>query len=141
MGLQRGLRLRSRESEARELPLAGIIAAGKPIEAIDREETFTVPNSLASGRGDYVLLVRGESMTGEGILDGDYVVVEGRQQAREGDLVVALVDAAEVTLKRLGRDGKRILLIAANPQVATLDLDPERVRVQGVVVAQLRSYC
>jgi repressor LexA len=139
-GLQRGLRLRRRGGEVLDLPLVGVIAAGRPIEAVARDDLLSVPATLLAGRGDYVLVVRGDSMIEEGILDGDYVVVEAREHAREGEIVVALIDECEATLKRLGRQGRQLLLIAANREVAPLLLDPQRVRVQGVVVAQMRSY-
>ncbi len=141
-GRRRGLRLRSieRPGEVVELPLAGVIAAGQPLEAVTRDETVAVPAALLEGRGDYVLRVRGDSMVEAGILDGDYVVIESRAWAREGEIVVALVDRSEVTLKQLGYDGSRLLLIPANRQLMPLALDPDRVQIQGVLVAQMRRY-
>jgi repressor LexA len=141
-GLQRGLRLRQHgsEGEVLDLPLAGVIAAGRPIEALQQDARMPVPRALFRGKADYVLRVRGESMIEEGILDGDYVVIEAREDAREGEIVVALIDGNEATLKRLGRAGDKLLLIAANPNLAPMVFEPERVQIQGVVAAQMRSY-
>lgn len=141
-GRRRGLRLRATERTADlvELPLAGVIAAGRPLEAVSRDETVAVPATLLNGRGDYVLKVRGDSMVEAGILEGDYVVIEARPWARAGEIVVALLDGSEVTLKRLGQQGSKLLLIPANRQLSPLALEPERVQIQGALVAQMRRY-
>ncbi len=127
--------------EARALPLLGTIAAGHPIEAIADPETLTVPEDLLTGRGSYyVLRVRGESMIEEHIDDGDLVVVDARAEAANGEMVVALVDGDSVTLKKLYREGEKIRLQPANPDVPPIVLDGSRVQVQGVVIAVMRKY-
>jgi len=135
----RGLRLPGQESEP-TLPLLGRIAAGHPIEAIPGEDTLNLSDFLLGPRR-YALRVVGESMIGAGILNGDTVVVEQADTARDGEIVVALIDNEEATLKRLRRrkDGL-IELIAENPAMPTLLYPAARVRIQGVVVGQLRSY-
>lgn len=126
---------------ARVLPLYGYIAAGHPIEAVSGTETLSVPEDLLPGGGSfYVLRVQGESMIEEHIEDGDYVIIDSRDQADEGRTVVALVDGENVTLKKLYREGDKIRLQPANQALAPLLLESERVKVQGVVVAVMRKY-
>lgn len=140
-GSKRGLRLAEAEAEpAPTLPLLGRIAAGRPIEAIPGEDEIKLSDFLM-GPNRYALRVFGDSMIGAGILDGDTVVVEHRDTARDGEIVVALIDDQEATLKRLRRrsDGS-VMLIAENPAMPPMIYSAERVRIQGVVVAQLRSY-
>jgi repressor LexA len=123
------------------LPLYGYIAAGRPIEAVSAHETLAVPHDLLAGQGPYyVLRVKGESMIDEHIEDGDYVVVDSRAQAENGETVVALVDGESVTLKKLYRDKSQVRLQPANPAVSPIVLDGSRVHVQGVVVAVMRKY-
>ncbi len=141
-GLRRGVRLRAAVT-ADEISLAGTIAAGRPIEAVEAPESFEVPALLRSDRPCFALRVRGDSMIGDGILDGDIVVVEHREEARDGDLVVAVIDGAEATLKRLRTlrgPPATIELQPANPRMEALRYAPERVRVTGVVTGQMRSY-
>lgn len=142
-GSKRGLRLVEGEAgpaHAPTLPLLGRIAAGRPIEAIPGEDEINLSDFLM-GPNRYALRVFGDSMIGAGILDGDTVVVEHRDSARDGEIVVALIDDQEATLKRLRRrsDGS-VMLIAENPAMPPMIYSAERVRIQGVVVAQLRSY-
>lgn len=141
-GRWRGLRLVEApgEAEGLALPLLGRIAAGNPIEAIRGEETFDF-SSFVMGSNRYALRVKGDSMIEAGILSGDTVIVEARDSARDGEVVVALVDESETTLKRLKRrkDGS-IQLTAANVAIAPMIYSPERVRIQGVVVGVFRSY-
>lgn len=127
-------------TETLSLPLFGRIAAGRPIEAIADEHTLNLAEFLL-GPNRYALRVFGDSMIGAGILDGDTVVVAQRDTANDGDIVVALIDNQEATLKRLKRrkDGM-IELIAANPAIPNMVYAADRVRLQGVVVGQLRSY-
>jgi repressor LexA len=123
------------------VPLLGLIAAGKPIEAVEHSETLTVPEDFLPHRGSYfVLRVQGESMIDDHIQDGDYVIVESREEAANGEMVVALVDGENVTLKRLHREATKVRLQPANPNVAPLVLDSDRVKVQGVVVGVMRKY-
>lgn len=121
------------------LPLQGRIAAGRPIEAIpgQREINFS---ELLLGPDRYVLEVSGDSMIEAGILDGDMVVVRQANTADNGDIVVALIDNEEVTLKRLRRHGDRIELVPANSTLASMIYPADRVRIQGIVVGQLRLY-
>ena len=140
-GSKRGLRLaEAAEQHPPTLPLLGRIAAGRPIEAIPGEDEINLTDFLM-GPDRYALRVFGDSMIEAGILDGDTVIVEHCDTARDGDIVVALIDNQEATLKRLRRrsDGS-IMLIAENAAMAPMIYSAERVRIQGVVVAQLRSY-
>ena len=123
-----------------ELPLLGYVAAGLPIEAVASNETIAVPDDLIGKRETYVLRVRGDSMIDEQIRDGDVVVVEERETARNGETVIALVDGDGVTVKQYQRQGAVIKLVPANPTVAVLELAEDRVRVQGVVIGVLRRF-
>lgn len=130
-----------RRSAAVELPLLGRVAAGQPLEAIADNETLAVPESML-GRGEtFVLRVAGDSMIDEHIADGDFVIVEKRDTARDGERVVALIDGEHATLKTLYHepDGK-VRLQPANERVAPLIYDAARVRVQGVAIGILRKY-
>ena len=130
------------EVEAVELPLYGRIAAGTPIEALrDQSATIGVPTSLLGrAREHYALEVAGDSMVDAGILDGDTVIIERSDTAENGSVVVALVDNEEVTLKRLRRRGASIALEPANKTYETRIFGPDRVKVQGRLVALLRRY-
>ncbi|MCP5151605.1 MAG: repressor LexA [Ectothiorhodospiraceae bacterium] len=122
------------------LPLLGRIAAGRPIEAIADSRHVEVPAALRSRRACYVLEVRGDSMRDAAILDGDLVVVEARDTARDGETVVALVDDTEATLKRIEQRPDRCLLHPANPAFPVQSYPPDRVRIQGVVVGLMRAH-
>jgi repressor LexA len=140
-GRQRGLRLaEARELKENTLPLLGTIAAGRPIEAVTTPETIEVPAHLRTPRPCYVLRVRGDSMVDAGILDGDYVVVEQCDSARNGEVVVALVDGTAATLKRIEQRPGEVVLHPANPQLSPQRYRPEQVMVQGVLVGQMRTY-
>ena len=130
------------ESRATKLPLLGNIAAGSPIEAVENREEIDLESLFASRAGVYVLRVRGESMIEDHLCDGDYVVIERRDNARNGEQVVALIeDTNEATLKRYYREpGNRVRLQPANSTMEPRVLDANRVRVQGVVIGVLRSY-
>ena len=123
-----------------ELPLLGFVAAGTPIEAVVGNEAIAVPESFVGRRETYVLRVRGDSMIDEQIRDGDLVIVEDRKTAENGEMVIALVNGAEVTLKKFYRENGRIRLQPANSAVQPLLMDPESVQVQGVVVGVMRRY-
>jgi repressor LexA len=123
-----------------EVPLLGYVAAGAPIEAVATSETITVPDDLVGKRDTYVLRVRGDSMIDEQIRDGDYVVVEDRKTAENGEMVIALLDGAEVTLKKFYRDNGRIRLQPANPTMQPLVVSADQVQIQGVVVGIMRKY-
>lgn len=142
--LRRGIRLVEEEPETSAdtdaLPLYGYIAAGSPIEAINNPESIDVPTQLRTPNPCYVLEVRGDSMIEEGILDGDWVVIEHREQARNGEIVVALVDGEEATLKRLEQRSNEVVLHPANSSLSAMHFSPEQVRIQGVLVGQMRRY-
>ena len=141
---KRGLqlvRMALRTDESEEIPFLGLIAAGQPIETFSEPETKSVPGHLFGGRPNdhYVLRVVGESMIQEGIHDGDFVVVLRREQARTGEMVVALV-SGEVTLKRFFPEGAHVRLQPANPTMEPILARAQDVKVQGVVVGLMRKY-
>jgi repressor LexA len=125
-----------------ELPLYGRIAAGTPIEALrDQSTTVGVPaNMLSRGSEHYALEVAGDSMINAGILDGDTVIIQRSDVAENGAVVVALIDNEEVTLKRLRRRGASIALEPANKAYETRIFGPDRVKVQGRLVALMRRF-
>ncbi|MBT9247799.1 transcriptional repressor LexA [Gemmobacter fulvus] len=127
---------------ALELPVMGRIAAGVPIEAISEiSHHIAVPGSMLSGSGQhYALEVKGDSMIEAGINDGDIVVIREQSTAENGDIVVALVEDSEATLKRFRRKGNMIALEAANPAYETRVLPDHLVKVQGRLVGLIRSY-
>jgi repressor LexA len=129
------------EVKAVELPLLGRVAAGTPIEAVQATETIFVPEDMVGRRDTYVLQVKGDSMIDEQIRDGDYVIVEDRQTARDGEMVIALLEGENVTLKKLyrERDG-RVRLQPANSALKPLFVDPRSLKIQGVVIGVLRRY-
>ena len=123
------------------LRLAGVVAAGAPIEAIEDQESISVPAELVPSRGEsFVLRVRGDSMIEEQIRDGDYVVVESRPEARDGETVVALLRGEEATLKKLYRRGSRVRLVPANAALAPIEVPARQVQIRGVVCGLLRRY-
>lgn len=132
----------AREAQALELPVMGRIAAGTPIEAISEvSHSIGVPGALLSGKGQhYALEVQGDSMIDAGINDGDIVVIREQDTADNGDIVVALVDGHEATLKRFRRQRGMIALEAANPAYETRLLRDDQVQVQGRLVGLIRSY-
>lgn len=123
-----------------ELPLMGYIAAGKPLEPhTDPNATFQISASMISGKKTaYVLQVKGESMIEEGILDGDYVVIEKSETANNGDIVVALVDDNLATLKKFYKEGERVVLRPANS--AMEPIYPNSLRIQGIAVGVVRKF-
>ncbi len=124
-----------------ELPLHGRIAAGAPIEAFENADSFVQVPAAMVGRGDcYALEISGESMIDLGILDGDTVIIESGPAARSGEIVVALVDDMEATLKTLRKDGRSVALIPANKDHEIQTYDADRVQVQGRLVGLFRQY-
>ena len=123
-----------------ELPMLGFVAAGVPIEAVVGSETIAVPETFAGKRDSYVLRVKGDSMIDEQIRDGDFVIVEDRKSADNGEMVIALVGGLDVTLKKFYRESGRIRLQPANPAMQPMIFDPDHVQVQGVVVGVMRKY-
>lgn len=130
------------EVRAVELPVMGRIAAGVPIEAISEvSHNVAVPSQMLSGKGNhYALEVKGDSMIDAGINDGDVVVIREGSVAESGDIVVALVEGHEATLKRFRRHGSSIALEAANPAYETRVFRDDQVKVQGRLVGLIRSY-
>ena len=124
-----------------EIPLYGKIAAGTPIEAIANEtEKFNVPLEMIRGGEYYALTIEGDSMIEAGIMNGDTVIIKKADTARNGDIVVALVDDCEATLKQIKRDGPEVLLIPKNEAYETRRLPAERVKVQGILSSLIRNY-
>jgi repressor LexA len=123
-----------------ELPLLGYVAAGAPIEAIAGSETISVPEDFAGKLDTYVLRVRGDSMIDEQIRDGDFVIVEDRKTAHNGEMVIALLGGSDVTLKKFYRENGTIRLQPANPAMQPIVIDADLVQLQGVVVGVMRKY-
>ena len=143
---QRGIRLTALAfgqnpiEHENQLPFAGVIAAGRPIEAIETISYIHIPEQIRTDNPCYVLKVKGDSMQEEGILDGDWVIIEKRDHARNGEIVVALVENSEATLKFIQQTPNEILLIPANASMQTMRYLPHQVQIQGVLVGQMRSY-
>ena len=129
-------------ASATEVPLLGTVAAGMPIESLMHEESLAVPESMLPRRGpNYALRVQGTSMIDEHICDGDFVVVHGRQTAENGEMVIALVNGAEATVKKFYREnGGWIRLDPANPTMQPLRFQERDVLIQGIVVGVIRKY-
>ncbi len=138
----RSLRLKSTiefaDERSTRLPLVGTIAAGLPIEAIEDREVLDLEEMFVSPHGNFVLRVSGDSMIGDSIADGDYVICEQRETARDGETVVALIDGEEATLKRIYRTSRGLRLEASNPSYKPII--SKNVKVQGVVIGVLRRY-
>lgn len=141
-GKQRGVRLAHEAPAPRAvpIPLLGRIAAGRPIEAIQGYERIFVPPELL-GRGEtFALRVRGDSMLDAGIFDGDLVLIEKRSNARDGEVVVALINREEATLKRIEQKPGMVVLHAENSRYTAQRYRPDQVEIQGVLVALMRRY-
>lgn len=123
-----------------EVPLSGAVAAGEPIEAVEVPESVTLPADLA-GRGyTFVLRVKGDSMVGDGIFDGDLVVVERRRRVENGALAVVLLRGEEATVKRFYQEGDRVRLRPSNPAMEDITVSAAEAQVQGEVVGLVRHY-
>jgi repressor LexA len=123
-----------------EIPLHGRIAAGTPIEALQGTESFSVPSALLGPGEHYALEVSGDSMVDEGILDGDFALIRKADTAREGEIVVALIDNEEATLKTFRREGRMIRLDPANSRYEPQRYDESRVQIQGRLAGLIRRY-
>jgi len=121
-------------------PFVGKIAAGSPIEALENISYMTIPDEIKTEKTCYILQVKGDSMIDDGIFDGDWVIIEQRSYARNGEIVVALVDKADATLKYIEQYPHETLLIPANKSMKAMRFLPEQVEIQGVLVGQMRSY-
>ncbi|WAR45924.1 transcriptional repressor LexA [Methylomonas rapida] len=129
-----------RKTTQHSVRYVGKIAAGRPIEAIADERYMVIPDELKTENPCYILKVQGDSMIEAGIYDGDWVVIEQRCHARNGEIVVALVDKAEATLKYIEQYPHETLLIPANSKMEAMRYKPQQVEIQGVLVGQMRSY-
>jgi repressor LexA len=130
----------AKTGRAVELPLLGYVAAGAPIEAVVGSESIAVPEDLVGNRETYVLRVRGDSMIDEQIRDGDFVIVEDRKTAQNGEMVIALLEGSDVTLKKFYRENGHVRLQPANPTMSPIMVAADRVQVRGVVVGVMRKY-
>ncbi|MDD5581289.1 MAG: transcriptional repressor LexA [Methylobacter sp.] len=146
-GKQRGIQLTdyaktliNHQDDPCRLPYVGVIAAGQPIEALENISYMAIPEPLKTDKPCYILTVKGDSMIEQGIFDGDWVIIEQRAYARNGEIVVALVNKAEATLKFIEQYPHETLLIPANASMKALRYKPEQVEIQGVLVGQMRSY-
>jgi repressor LexA len=128
------------EPDTDTLPLLGRIAAGQPIEALAQSERIAVPPQLRTDRPCYVLEVSGDSMCEAGILDGDFVVIEHSNTARNGQIVVVLIRGEETTLKRIVQEPGRVTLFPENQDLEPITFAPEDIEIQGVLVGQMRAY-
>ena len=144
---QRGIRLTEQAKDLEvspinngTLPYVGVIAAGRPIEAIENVSYMAIPAEIKTDNPCYVLKVKGDSMFEEGIFDGDWVIIEQRSHARNGEIVVALIDKSEATLKFIEQYPHETLLIPANTKMQAMRFKPHQVEIQGVLVGQMRSY-
>jgi repressor LexA len=133
---------RMRQPGVAEVPLLGQVAAGQPIEAIESSDTMSLPEDMLPAAGScFVLRVRGDSMIDEQIRDGDHIVVHGRQTARNGETVVALVQGTHATVKRFYAEKHgRVRLQPANTAMDPILVDAADVQIQGVVVGVIRRY-
>lgn len=127
-------------NDTMEIPLHGKIAAGTPIEALQGTDTFAVPAALLGPGDHYALEVSGDSMVEEGILDGDFALIRKVDTARDGEIVVALIDNEEATLKTFRREGNMIRLDPANRHYEPQRYDPRRVQIQGRLAGLIRRY-
>ncbi len=127
-------------TRAVDLPLLGNVAAGAPIEAVVSAETVSVPEDLVGKADTYALRVRGDSMIDEQIRDGDLVIVEDRKTVNDGEMVIALLEGQDVTLKKFYRENGHVRLQPANERIQPLIVDATQIQIQGVVVGVMRRY-
>ena len=132
--------VRTAANDTMEIPLHGKIAAGTPIEALQGTESFAVPAALLGPGEHYALEVSGDSMVEEGILDGDFALIRKADTAHDGEIVVALIDNEEATLKTFRREGNMIRLDPANRHYEAQRYDPRRVQIQGRLAGLIRRY-
>lgn len=141
MAGRQGIRLVEQASSEEGIPHLGAIAAGRPIEVVAQPDRLSVPDFLLTQSPCYALTVKGESMTGIGIMDGDLVIIERRDTARDGEIVVALINGEEATLKRLKNEQNgSVTLSPENRALTAMSYPAEQVQIQGVLVSLLRRY-
>jgi repressor LexA len=138
-GLQRGIRI-TEGLLPEGIPFLGRIAAGKPIDAIAQAERIKVPDELLGRGSRFVLQVSGDSMIEEGIFDGDYVIIEQQDRADNGDIVVALINNEEVTLKKIEQTSGQVILYPANSSMSAMIYRPDEVQIQGILTGLMRNY-
>jgi repressor LexA len=126
--------------EKDNIPFVGMIAAGAPIEALENISYMRIPDEIKSENSCYILQVKGDSMIDDGIFDGDWVIIEQRSHARNGEIVVALVDKTDATLKYIEQYPHETVLVPANKNMKPMHFKPQQVEIQGVLVGQMRSY-
>jgi repressor LexA len=136
----RALEIAGRTESARSIALLGRVAAGAPIEAIEGQDTITVPEEFVRRDSTFCLRVAGQSMIDEGIRDGDYIIVESREAANPGETVVALIDGEATVKKYYPEDGGRVRLQPANPTMEPIYVSEENLLIRGVVVGLMRHY-
>lgn len=130
--------IQSEAANTGELPIVGTIAAGKPIEAIENHQIFSMTEKLAKPN-HFILVVKGDSMIGDNICDGDFIICEKADTAKNGDIIIALIDQHEATLKRFKRhDQNQVMLIPSNPTLQPMLYNAERVTVQGIYKGLIR---
>jgi repressor LexA len=129
-----------KEFQSPALPLLGYVAAGNPIEAVVHSDEVSVPEMFLTRGTNYVLRVEGDSMIDQHIQDGDLIIVEQREDAQNGETIVALLDGEQATLKKYYREGKQIRLQPENETMSPIFVDESRLKIQGVVVGLMRSY-
>ena len=122
------------------VPVLGSVAAGKPIEAVVLPESISIPPTFMKRGKHFILKVNGNSMIDEHIVDGDFIILRERDNAQNGETVVALIDGTEATVKKYYNKSGKVELHPANNEVETLILDPDRIQIQGVVVGVMRKY-
>ncbi len=145
---QRGIRLTKKNNKTilksssnNTIPFLGKIAAGLPLQAITNDSKIVIPKQLKTENECYALQVSGDSMIELGIFNDDWVIIEKRNYAKNGDIIVALVNNDEVTLKIIEQTPKKTILKPANKEMQPMSFDPDNVQIQGVLVGQMRSYC
>jgi len=147
-GKQRGVRLSAQclsentilKGQEQGTPFVGVIAAGTPIEALENICYMNVPDAIKTEKPCYILQVKGDSMIDDGIFDGDWVIIEQQSHARNGQIVVALIDKSDATLKYIEQYPHETVLIPANKNMQVMRFHPQQVEIQGVLVGQMRSY-
>ncbi len=128
------------ESKSQGIPFIGSIAAGSPIEALSNISYMSIPDEIKTNEPCYILQVKGESMLDIGIFDGDWVIIEQQSHARNGQIVVALIDKSDATLKYIEQYPHETVLIPANKNMQPMHFSPHQVEIQGILVGQMRSY-
>jgi len=143
--VSRGIKIVQKESNGgeddNEISILGIVAAGRPIEAILSDDTISIPKDMQGHGRTFALRVRGESMIEENIQDGDIIIVSSQKTAENGQMVIALIDGNYATVKRFYRESDFIRLEAANPQFKSIFIKtPQRIEIQGVVKGLIRKF-